>query len=59
MCEKFDNWYTHEKLELCLVLLVYQYPQVQINTFFERKFVNSFLLIHFNICFGYSKKTSQ
>ena len=28
------------------------FPQVQINTIFERKIVNIFLLISFIICFG-------
>ena len=33
--------------------------QVKISKYFERKIVNIFLSIIFNICFGYSKELSH
>ena len=41
------------------VLIAYDKTSHEINKIFERKIVNIFLPISFNLCFGCSKEPSQ
>ena len=60
---KLDATITRKRLDIQEALKrpmkVCKRPQVLINNFFERKIVNIFLPIHFNIYFGCSKEPSH